>query len=152
MPGYDSRVPEDAVWCIAKHIGGKYHAYEVYEKLVELGDEGPVLSRDLPVLEAKQGMLWRDVFLKLIKVLDAVDLSLEQLVSSKESLEQFLNLARDLRRVLLVFRLDYHNWKLSREQQNQPTFESAILQEAMYVRDHLLNIEEHIIEVLHRYA
>jgi len=150
--GYDSRVPADAVWCIAKHLGGKYHAYEVYEKLVELGDAGPVLSRDLPVLGAERGMLWRDVFLKLIKVLDAVDLSLEELVSTKENLEQFLNLVRDLRRAVLVFRLDYHAWRVSREQQNQPVFESAILQEAMYLRDHLLNIEEHIIEVLHRYA
>lgn len=153
--GLDKRVPEDSVWCISKHLGGKYHAYEVLEKLSELSvREGdvPVLSRDLPMIASRKGEPWDVVWLRLVALLDELDVSFEEFLVDLRGLEDLLSTVRDLRRVVLVFRLDYNVWKSRRESENKPAFESAILQEAMYVRDHLLNIEEHVIEVMKKYA
>ncbi len=155
MSSLDRRVPADSVWCISKHLGGKYHAYEVLEKLSELAvreKDVPVLSRDLPMLASKKGEPWDVVWLRLVAVLENLDMFLEEFLGDLSSLEELLSTVRDLRRVVLVFRLDYNDWKAQRKSQSKPAFESAILQEAMYVRDHLLNIEEHAIEVMQKYA
>lgn len=153
--GYDVRVPEDSLWCISKHLGGKYHAYEVLEKLVELRENEsdlPVLSRDLPMVASKKGDTWDVVWLRFTSLLDKLDETLEAYLREVSGLRQLLNVARDLRRVVLVFRIDYNDWRARRKVDGKPSFESAILQEAMYVRDHLLSIEEHTIEVLKKYA
>ena len=153
--GYDYRVPEDSLWCISKHLGGKYHAYEVLEKLIELAEseqDVPVLSRDIPALASKKGETWDVVWLRLVACLDVLDRDLEEYLSSTSGLRQLLNVARDLRRAVQVFRIDYNTWRAERGSAGRPAFESAILQEAMYVRDHLLSIEEHVVEVLEKYA
>jgi len=155
MPSLESRVAEDSIWCISKHMGGKYHAYEVLEKLAELSikeKDVPELSRDLPMLMSKKGEPWDVVWLRLTALLDELDLVLENYLTTLDGLKDLLSTVRDLRRAVLVFRLDYIRWRSERQLQNKPAFESAILQEAMYVRDHLLNIEEHIIEVMRKYA
>lgn len=152
--GYDYRVSEDSLWCISKHLGGKYHAYEVLEKLVELSASGdvPVLSRDLPMLASKKGEPWDVVWLRLVALLDELDVSLEEYLSSFDGLKSLLTAVRDLRRAVMVFRIDYNDWRSVRKSAGKPAFESAVLQEAMYVRDHLLNVEEHVIEVMKKYA
>jgi len=154
MASYDSRVPADSVWCISKHLGGKYHAYEVLEKLAELSvreHDVPVLSRDLSFLGSRAGESWDVVWLRLTAALEVLDQHLESYLDTREHLMELLADVRDLRRAVLVFRLDYNVWKSKRQESKKPAFESAILQEAMYVRDHLLNIEEHIIEVLEKH-
>lgn len=154
MASYDSRVSEDSIWCISKHLGGKYHAYEVLEKLAELSareNDVPVLSRDLHFLGSRAGESWDVVWLRLTAALDALDQHLEEYLDTRAHLFELLADVRDLRRAVLVFRLDYNAWKSKRSDAQKPAFESAILQEAMYVRDHLLNIEEHIIEVLEKH-